>query len=141
MSKLGAAISILNCLWVAISNFSTIKHLLTPDFCSGEFFPGTGEVRDIGAAKGKNYSVNFPLKDGIDDESYKYIFEKVIDKVVENYRPEAIVLQCGADSLNGDKLGPFNLSSAGHANCVSFVKTFKLPTLVLGGGGYTMRNV
>ncbi|RUS17462.1 hypothetical protein BC937DRAFT_89942 [Endogone sp. FLAS-F59071] len=29
----------------------------------------------------------------------------------------------------------------GHANCVSFVKKFNLPTLVLGGGGYTMRNV
>jgi histone deacetylase 1/2 len=81
------------------------------------------------------------LKDGIDDESYKYIFEKVIGKVMENYRPEAIVLQCGADSLNGDKLGSFNLSSVGHANCVSFVKTFNIPTLVLGGGGYTMRNV
>ena len=29
----------------------------------------------------------------------------------------------------------------GHANCVNFVKSFGLPTLVLGGGGYTMRNV
>ena len=25
--------------------------------------------------------------------------------------------------------------------CVKFVKTFNLPTLVLGGGGYTIRNV
>lgn len=32
-------------------------------------------------------------------------------------------------------------STVGHANCVSFVKKFNLPTLVLGGGGYTMRNV
>ena len=30
---------------------------------------------------------------------------------------------------------------AGHAECVSFVKSFNVPTLVLGGGGYTMRNV
>jgi histone deacetylase 1/2 len=52
-----------------------------------------------------------------------------------------VVLQCGADSLNGDKLGSFNLSSAGHANCVKFVKSFNIPTLVLGGGGYTIRNV
>ena len=29
----------------------------------------------------------------------------------------------------------------GHANCVEFVKKFNYPTLVLGGGGYTMRNV
>lgn len=30
---------------------------------------------------------------------------------------------------------------AGHANCVKFVKSFNKPLLLLGGGGYTMRNV
>jgi len=60
---------------------------------------------------------------------------------MENYQPEAIVLQCGGDSLSGDRLGCFNLSMRGHANCVEFVKKFNVPTLVLGGGGYTMRNV
>lgn len=29
----------------------------------------------------------------------------------------------------------------GHANCVKFVKSFNKPLLMLGGGGYTMRNV
>lgn len=29
----------------------------------------------------------------------------------------------------------------GHANCVRFVKSFNKPLLLLGGGGYTMRNV
>ena len=107
----------------------------------GEYFPGTGELRDIGVGQGKNYAVNFPLRDGIDDRSYKGIFEPVISSVMEYYRPEAVVLQCGGDSLSGDRLGCFNLSMAGHANCVSFVKSFNLPVLVLGGGGYTMRNV
>ena len=107
----------------------------------GEYFPGTGELRDIGVGQGKNYAVNFPLRDGIDDKSYKGIFEPVIKSIMEYYRPEAIVLQCGGDSLSGDRLGCFNLSMAGHANCVNFVKSFNLPVLVLGGGGYTMRNV
>lgn len=52
-----------------------------------------------------------------------------------------MVLQCGADSLSGDRLGCFNLSIRGHADCVSFVKSFNVPVLVLGGGGYTLRNV
>jgi hypothetical protein len=30
---------------------------------------------------------------------------------------------------------------SGHANCVKFVKAFNKPLLLLGGGGYTMRNV
>jgi histone deacetylase 1/2 len=107
----------------------------------GEFFPGTGELRDVGTLQGKNYSVNFPLRHGIDDASYKGIFEPVINQVMERYRPGAVVLQCGGDSLAGDRLGALNLSMRGHANCVAFVKSFGLPTLVLGGGGYTMRNV
>ena len=28
-----------------------------------------------------------------------------------------------------------------HRDCVKFVKRFNIPTLVLGGGGYTVRNV
>lgn len=60
---------------------------------------------------------------------------------MEWYRPGAVVLQCGADSLAGDRLGSFNLSLAGHAACVEYVKSFGLPTLVVGGGGYTIRNV
>ena len=60
---------------------------------------------------------------------------------MERYDPGAVVLQCGADSLSGDRLGCFNLSLRGHGDCVAFVKSFNKPVLVLGGGGYTMRNV
>lgn len=122
--------------------FYTTDRVMTVSFHKyGEYFPGTGELRDVGVGQGKHYSVNFPLRDGIDDKSYQGIFEPVIKSVMEYYRPEAIVLQCGGDSLSGDRLGCFNLSMRGHANCVSFVKSFDLPVLVLGGGGYTMRNV
>ncbi|RKF59155.1 Histone deacetylase RPD3 [Golovinomyces cichoracearum] len=122
--------------------FYTTDRVMTVSFHKyGEYFPGTGELRDIGVGQGKNYSVNFPLRDGIDDVTYKSIFEPVIENVMKYYQPEAIVLQCGGDSLSGDRLGCFNLSMRGHANCVKFVKSFNVPTLVLGGGGYTMRNV
>ncbi|KAF9996899.1 histone deacetylase [Entomortierella chlamydospora] len=105
------------------------------------FYTTDRVMTDVGAGPGKYYAVNFPLRDGIDDTTYKSIFEPVIQHVVDWYKPGAIVLQCGADSLSGDKLGCFNLSMKGHANCVAFVKKLNLPLLMLGGGGYTMRNV
>jgi histone deacetylase 1/2 len=43
--------------------------------------------------------------------------------------------------LSGDRLGSFNLSMRGHAECVSFVRSFNLPLLLLGGGGYTVKSV
>ncbi|KAG2754481.1 histone deacetylase complex catalytic component RPD3 [Suillus brevipes Sb2] len=122
--------------------FYTTDRVMTVSFHKyGEYFPGTGELRDIGIGKGKYYSLNFPLRDGISDENYKSVFEPVIREVMESYDPSAIVLQCGTDSLSGDKLGCLNLSMRGHANCVKFVKSFNKPLLLLGGGGYTMRNV
>ncbi|KAJ3524271.1 hypothetical protein NM688_g8590 [Phlebia brevispora] len=122
--------------------FYTTDRVMTCSFHKyGEYFPGTGELRDIGVGKGKYYALNFPLRDGMSDENYKSVFEPVIRQVMETYDPGAVVLQCGTDSLSGDKLGCFNLSMRGHANCVKFVKSFNKPLLMVGGGGYTMRNV
>lgn len=60
---------------------------------------------------------------------------------MEVYRPGAVVLQCGADSLAGDKLGCFNLTMNGHAHCVQYLRAFNVPLILLGGGGYTVKNV
>ncbi|XP_076440850.1 histone deacetylase 3-like [Babylonia areolata] len=105
------------------------------------FFPGTGDMYEIGADSGRHYSVNVPLKEGIDDESYMSVFKPVINSVMEFYQPTCVVLQCGADSLGSDRLGCFNLSVKGHGECVKVVKDYGLPMLVLGGGGYTKKNV
>lgn len=122
--------------------FYTTDRVMTVSFHKfGEYFPGTGAVHDIGVEKGKGYSINFPLRDGIDDKSFEDIFSTVMSKVMERYRPGAVVLQCGADSLSGDRLGCFNLSLKGHGACVEFMKSFRVPLLILGGGGYTVRNV
>jgi len=122
--------------------FFTTDRVMTVSFHKyGDFFPGTGDLQSIGAGGGKYYAVNFPLREGIDDASYEGIFIPVVTKVVETYQPSAIVLQCGADSLSGDRLGCFNLTLRGHAKCVEIVRKFNLPLLLLGGGGYTIRNV
>ena len=57
-----------------------------------DFFPGTGHIDDKGEEQGKYHSVNFPLNEGMDDESFMKVFAPTIDKLVEKFRPEAIVL-------------------------------------------------
>lgn len=109
------------------------------------FFPGTGGIDEVGPPQntnpGAHHSLNVPLQDGIDDDSYVTLFKEIIGPCVAKYNPEAIVLQCGADSLGGDRLGCFNLNIKAHGECLKFVKSFNTPLLVLGGGGYTARNV
>ena len=46
-----------------------------------------------------------------------------MEKIMEIFQPGAIVFQCGADSLTGDRLGHFNLSLKGHGVCVKYVKS------------------
>ncbi|KAF7477213.1 Hypothetical predicted protein [Marmota monax] len=42
--------------------FYTTDRVMTVSFHKyGEYFPGTGDLRDIGASKGKYYAVNYPL--------------------------------------------------------------------------------
>ncbi|GBG32289.1 Histone deacetylase [Hondaea fermentalgiana] len=122
--------------------FYTTDRVMTCSFHKfGNFFPHTGALDDTGAGKGKGYSVNVPLDEGMDDITFVSIFRPVIAKIFERFQPEAVLLQCGSDSLSGDRLGCFNLSLRGHGDCVEYVKSFNVPVLVLGGGGYTMRNV
>jgi acetoin utilization deacetylase AcuC-like enzyme len=47
----------------------------------GDYFPGTGAVDDVGYGKGRGYCVNVPLKDGMDDESYRFVYEPIMTKV------------------------------------------------------------
>ena len=107
------------------------------------FFPGTGHINELGTGQGRYHSLNIPLHSGIDDDSYGQLFQEIVSNVMHTYQPSVVVLQCGADSLGCDRLGLFNLSIHAHGECVRFVKSMcrLLPLLVLGGGGYTMRNV
>jgi len=119
----------------------TVSFHAARDQSGNAFFPRTGHLNDVGGKSGRNYSVNVPLNAGMDDACYESIFRPVLTRVFETFQPTAVVLCCGADSLSGDRVGCWNLSIKGHAAVLDFVKTYNLPMMVLGGGGYTIRNV
>ncbi|ORY75298.1 hypothetical protein BCR35DRAFT_306266 [Leucosporidium creatinivorum] len=123
--------------------FYNSNRVLTVSFhkYSSDFFPGTGHIDEVGHSLGKYFSLNVPLQDGIDNESYVTLFKSIMEPTISTFQPSSIVLQCGADSLGCDRLGCFNLSIAAHGECVRFIKSFGLPLLVVGGGGYTIKNV
>jgi len=81
------------------------------------------------------------LKDDMNDASFKSLYDPIISKILEVFQPSVVVLQCGADSLAGDKLGCLNLSMKGHAYAVQFFRKRNIPLIILGGGGYTVKNV
>ncbi|KAM4818567.1 histone deacetylase 8 [Thomomys bottae] len=104
------------------------------------FFPGTGDVSDVGLGKGRYYSVNVPIQDGIRDERYYHICESVLKEVYQVFNPTAVVLQLGADTIAGDPMCSFNMTPVGLGNCLKYILQWQLATLVLGGGGYNLAN-
>lgn len=105
------------------------------------YFPGTGEIFCTGHGQGRGCAVNVPLKTGVDDASYHYVFKRVVDLCLDRFKPLAIVMQCGSDSLAGDRLGCFGLTIRGHGECLRYVSAKDIPLLVLGGGGYKVKSV
>ena len=104
------------------------------------FFPGTGDHDEVGSGAGEYYTCNVPLKTSIQDQSYKRIFKDIFSNVNSIFKPDAIVCQCGADMLNGDPLGDFNLTEECLSDCLQIVRTVNVPMLILGGGGYNPQN-
>ncbi|XP_064884242.1 histone deacetylase 8 isoform X6 [Columba livia] len=104
------------------------------------FFPGTGDVTDVGLGKGRYYSVNVPIQDGIQDEKYYQICETVLKEVYAAFSPNAVVLQLGADTIAGDPMCSFNMTPEGVGKCLKYVLQWQLATLILGGGGYNLAN-
>ena len=56
------------------------------------------------------------LKRGITDRPYLAAFRRVVQACVERYSPTAIVMQCGANCLSGDRVGALNLSVDGTSS-------------------------
>ena len=81
--------------------FYTTDRVMTVSFHKyGEYFPGTGDLKDVGANQGRYYALNFPLRDGIEDNSYREIFEPVskqyllFDRIVNSKQLRIFVDTC-----------------------------------------------
>ena len=61
--------------------------------------------------------------------------------MVRHLRPQAIMLQCGADALEEDPLARLSLSNNAHWEAVRSVMGHAPRLIVLGGGGYNPWSV
>lgn len=47
-----------------------------------DFFPGTGNIEDIGVEKGKYYSLNAPMQEGLDDDYLRLLYKPIIEEII-----------------------------------------------------------
>ncbi|MBN1580586.1 MAG: acetoin utilization protein AcuC [Anaerolineae bacterium] len=109
---------------------------------SGEYlFPGTGFIHELGQGKGKGYSVNIPFLPYTEDDVYLWAFEKIVPPLIQDFGPDVLVTQLGADSHFQDPLAHLQLTTYGYAAMFQAFHDLSLPWVALGGGGYNVGAV
>jgi acetoin utilization protein AcuC len=93
-------------------------------------FTGPAHDRAGGAAR------NFPLPAGCNDSEFAAVMSHAVLPLIERLRPQAIMLQAGADALLEDPLAKLSLSNNSHRAVVQAVMALTPRLVVLGGGGY-----
>ena len=76
------------------------------------FYPGTGDVNEIGAGEGTGYTVNVPLLAGGGDAVYRAAFERIVLPIVESYAPGLVLVSAGYDAAARDPLAQMQVSQA-----------------------------
>lgn len=95
-------------------------------------WPFTGGLSD----QAGGVAFNLPLPRDTNDTEFALVLDEVILPAVAAHRPEAVVLQCGADAVLEDPLARLALSNNAHWATVSALQGMAPRFLVLGGGGY-----
>jgi len=108
-------------------------------------YPGTGRSEETGKGPAAGTKLNLPVPPGADDAIFEAVWPRVIAHL-ERFNPEFIILQCGADSLEGDPITHLRYSPAAHGHAARDLATLadRLGhgrVLALGGGGYNRTNL
>jgi acetoin utilization protein AcuC len=76
-------------------------------------YPGTGFAHEIGEGKGKGFTVNVPMPPGASDQAYEYALDHVFAPLAEEFRPQIIIRNGGADPHFADELTDLGLTLEG----------------------------
>ncbi|ATJ81944.1 histone deacetylase [Halomonas beimenensis] len=61
------------------------------------FYPGSGQLEEIGAGLGEGTTVNVPVPGGTGDEAYLTAFREILVPAAEWFRPDLILVSAGFD--------------------------------------------
>jgi len=78
------------------------------------FYPGTGAAGEIGAGAGRGFTKNIPLAGGEGDSAFLGATEDAIVRIIDDYRPQAILLSSGFDAHERDPLGGMNVTEQAY---------------------------
>jgi acetoin utilization protein AcuC len=117
--------------------FADDPHVLTISLHEANRWPHTGRLEDRagGAAR------NLPLPRGCNDSEYGFLLDHAVWPLIDEFRPQALMVQCGADALEEDPLAKLSLSNNALWSAIGQARRRAPRLVVLGGGGYNPYSV
>jgi acetoin utilization protein AcuC len=109
-------------------------------------YPGTGSELETGIGEAQGTKLNIPMAPNSTDNDFIGIFKKINEFIDNVAKPELIILQCGADCLNGDPITHLKYTQKAHRYAADALhrlahKHCDGRIIALGGGGYNMLNI
>ena len=108
-------------------------------------YPGTGSESETGKGPAKGCKLNIPMPPYSNDDAFLRAFEQV-EQFLTAQGADFILLQCGADSIQGDPITTLAYSQKAHAYaaqrlCQLANEICEGKLLAMGGGGYNHGNI
>jgi len=109
-------------------------------------YPGTGSELEIGIGEAEGTKLNIPLAPNSTDKDFILAFNRIENFIDNIAKPELIILQCGADPIDGDPLTHLKYTPKAHRYATDKIhrlahKHCTGRLIALGGGGYNLINI
>jgi acetoin utilization deacetylase AcuC-like enzyme len=104
------------------------------------FYPGTGDLDEIGEGPGAGYTMNLPLAAGHGDATFAAAYAKIVLPKLRWFRPELVLVSAGFDAHTRDPLAKMEMTTVGFAALTALIARtcdelhIPGPVLMLEGG-------
>ena len=100
-------------------------------------YPGTGAADEVGTGAGSGTTVNLPVPPGTAGDDYRYAMDSLVVPVVENFKPDWLLISAGFDAHRADPLTDLGLTSGDYADLMgslaNLVSTGRVIAFLEGG--------
>ncbi|SFM33987.1 Acetoin utilization deacetylase AcuC [Methanolobus profundi] len=98
-------------------------------------YPYKGFIRDIGVRPALGYCINMEMPPESSNPEYGIVYDEIVEKVLDRFDPEVVILECGFDAYYKEPLTKLNLTINGYYRII-FKLASKWNIITLLEGGY-----
>ncbi len=100
-------------------------------------YPGTGFSDELGGPSARGRTINLPLPPNTSDEGILYVYDNLIQPILDDFKPDIIINSAGQDSHYSDPITNMNVSTQGYAKLNEKLN----PDIAVLEGGYSIQSV